>query len=248
MRILTSRNTCLQAKKTSCFQSYPIEIVALDHVKLEPSASGCQYALTITDHFSKFLILVPARDLTAKTTAELFLKHFAQPYGCPDWILTDQSPAFESKIFHEFCSLYGCRKVWTTAYHPQEKGLCERASQTIIGMLRSLLAEKRSYWPTLLPELIYLNNNTEHCSTGFTPFYLMCGQQGKLPSDLELIPEVLEPVIPKTNWECEHHHQIETTRQLVSLLRGGWRSITNVKEKRYNTDAWPTPLQVGDKV
>lgn len=223
----------------------PLELVALDHVKLEHSSTGFQYALTITDHYSKFLVVIPARDLTAKTTAELFIKHFVRLYGYPDQILTDQGPAFESQLFQELCSMYGCRKLRTTAYHPQGNGLCERANQTVIRMLRSLSAEKRTQWPSILPELTYLYNNTEHCSTGFTPFYLMFGRQGKLPKDLELAPEVDEPVTLQTDWVQEHQHRIETARQLVK------RRIETVherQERNYNADAKATPLKVGDKV
>lgn len=223
----------------------PLEIVALDHLKLESSPSGYQYALTITDHYSKFLVVVPARDLTAKTTAELFMKHFARPYGYPERILSDQGPAFESQLFHELCSLYGCKKMRTTAYHPQGNGLCERANQTIIGMLRSLSAARRAQWPTLLPELTYLYNNTEHCSTGFTPFYLMFGRQGKLPKDLELIPEATEPVNPQTNWVREHQRKIEMAREVVEKRMA---AAHQRQEKCYNADARAMPINLGDKV
>ncbi|XP_063809856.1 uncharacterized protein LOC135028570 [Pseudophryne corroboree] len=223
----------------------PLELVALDHVKLEPSPSGYQYALTMTDYYSKFLVVAPVRDLTAKTTAEVFLKNFARPYGYPDRILTDQGPAFESQLFQELCTLYGCRKLRTTAYHPQCNGLCERANQTVINMLRSLSAEKRSQWPTLLPELAYLYNNTEHCSTGFTPYYLMFGRQGKLPKDLELTPVVTEPMIPQNDWVREHQHRIESAREIVNQRM---EAAHHRQEMGYNSNIHATPLQLGDCV
>lgn len=159
--------------------------------------------------------------------------------------MPDQGPAFESPLFHELCSLYGCRKLKTTAYHPQGNGLCERANRTIIGMLRSLSIEKRSQWPTLLPELVYLYNNTEHCSTGFTPFYLMFGRQGKLPKDLELTPVEPGPKAPQNDWVQEYHHRIEAAREVVERRMG---AAHQRQEKSYNTGIRPKPLQVGDAV
>ncbi|XP_075131928.1 uncharacterized protein LOC142204512 [Leptodactylus fuscus] len=50
----------------------------------------------------------------------------------------EQRPAFESELFQEFCNLYGCQKIRTTAYHPQGNGLCEKANQIIINMLRTV--------------------------------------------------------------------------------------------------------------
>ncbi|XP_040210456.1 lymphocyte antigen 86 [Rana temporaria] len=161
----------------------PLEIVAIDHVKLEPSRSGYTYAMTIIDHYTKFVVAVPVKDLTAKTTADAFWKHFLLPYGCPERILTDQGSAFESQLFKELCTLHNCQKIRTTAYHPQGNGLCEKMNQTLIEMLRAVPPATISDWPTLLPQLMYTYNNTIHCSTGYTPYYLMFGRQGKLPAD-----------------------------------------------------------------
>lgn len=130
----------------------PLEIVAIDHVKLEPSRSAYTYAMTIIDHYTKFVVAVPVKDLMAKTTANVFWKNFLLPYGWPEKILTDQGSAFESQLFHELCSLHNCQKNRTTAYHPQGNGLCEKMNQTVIEMLRAVPPPKRTEWPTLLPQ------------------------------------------------------------------------------------------------
>lgn len=72
----------------------PLELVTLDHVKMEPSHTGYTYALTIIDHYTKFAVALPVKDLTARTTAEVFWRSFVRPYGFPSRILTDQGPAF----------------------------------------------------------------------------------------------------------------------------------------------------------
>ncbi|CAJ0940530.1 unnamed protein product [Ranitomeya imitator] len=70
----------------------PLELVAIDHVKLIPSRSGYVYALTIVDHKSCFLVVVPVKDLTAKTAAKTFQMYFCRPHGYPEQVLTDQVP------------------------------------------------------------------------------------------------------------------------------------------------------------
>ncbi|XP_056388372.1 uncharacterized protein LOC130283193 [Hyla sarda] len=62
----------------------PNQIVAYDHVKLTPTRSGYCYALTMVDHYSKWVVVVPVKDLTAKTAAQLFYSHWIQPLGCPE--------------------------------------------------------------------------------------------------------------------------------------------------------------------
>ena len=133
----------------------PLEIVAIDHVKLDPSRLRYTYSMTVIDPNTKFVVAVLIKDLTAKTTANVFWKNFLLPYGCPEKILKDQGSAFKTQLFQELCSLHNCQKIRTTAYHPQRNGLCEKMNQTLIEMLRAVLPATRSDWPTLLPQLMY---------------------------------------------------------------------------------------------
>ncbi|XP_073510768.1 uncharacterized protein [Phyllobates terribilis] len=68
-------------------------------------------------------------------------------------------PAFEAEVFQEFCTLYGCRKIRTTPYHPQTNGLCEKMNQVVIDLLKTLPLEERSLWPEKLPDLVDLYNH-----------------------------------------------------------------------------------------
>lgn len=225
----------------------PLEIVAIDHVKLEPSRTGYTYAMTIIDHYTKFVVAIPVKDQTAKTTAANFWKSFMLPYGCPEKILTDRGPAFESQLFQELCTLYNCQKLRTTAYHPQGNGLCEKMNQTLIEMLRTVPPAKRADWPTLLPELVYMYNNTIHCSTGYTPYFLMFGRQGKLPSDIALnvqVPDTINP-LPQTDWVNDHQRRLADAREIVDARM---EKARQKQQDDYNLHARALPFQIGDKV
>lgn len=82
-------------------------------------------------------------------------------------------------------------------------------------MLRSLSENKCSQWPTYLPELVYLYNNTDPFFTGFTPFYMMFGRQGKLPKDLELTPIPAKPVTTNTDWVRERQQRIKMAQAVA---------------------------------
>ena len=56
-------------------------------------------------------------------------------------LLSDQGPAFLSKIMFELYNLLGIKKVSTTTYHPQTDGLVEHYNHTLIDML-----SKKVHW------------------------------------------------------------------------------------------------------
>ncbi|XP_063785579.1 uncharacterized protein LOC134933980 [Pseudophryne corroboree] len=224
----------------------PLELVSLDHVKMEPSRTGYTHVLTIVDHYTKFAVALPVRDLTARTTAEIFWRAFVRPYGFPQKILSDQGPSFESQLFKELCALYGCDKLRTTPYHPQGNGACERLNQTLIHMLRAFPPAQRSEWPTLLAELTFIYNHTCHTSTGYSPYYLLFGRPGKLPADLQLhLPDTETQVQLQTPWVREHQRRLHEASILVDQRL---KAMHERQRRDYDRNAQACPLPVGSIV
>ena len=115
--------------------SYPLELVCMDYLTLEPCKGGIQNILVITDHFSKFSVAVPTRNQTSKTTADALFHNFIVPYGIPTTIHSDQGANFTSKLIQDLCFLTGISKSRTTPYHPMDSGITERFHRTLISML-----------------------------------------------------------------------------------------------------------------
>ncbi|KAG5265227.1 hypothetical protein AALO_G00262840 [Alosa alosa] len=85
--------------------------------------------LVAIDLFSRYAFAVLTRDQTAETAARVLWREVFQRYGCPEKLLSDQGPAFESLLLRQLCTLYGCKKIRTTPYRPQGNGACERWNQ-----------------------------------------------------------------------------------------------------------------------
>ena len=60
-------------------------------------------------------------------------------------------------------------------YHPQINGLVERLHQTIMHLNGKLGEDKKADWPSLLAEIVHVNNATQSAVTGYSPHYLMLG-------------------------------------------------------------------------
>ena len=121
-------------------------------------------------------------------------------YGLPKKILMDQGQNFESQLVADLCELMGTQKVWTSPYHLQTNGQCERFNSTLINMLGTLPKKKKSEWKNHIAALVHAYNCTQNSATGFSPYFLMFGRQPHLPINvtLGLAPQTItEPNTPK---------------------------------------------------
>jgi transposase InsO family protein len=176
--------TNMRAPLTSITSTQPLEIVCMDFLTLEVSKGGIQNILVITDHFTRYAVAVPTRNMTAHTTAEVFFNNFVVHYGFPQRIHTDQGANFESRLIRELCSVAGISKSHTTPYHPMGNGLCERFNRTLLGMLGTLENEEKRDWKAHVAPLVHAYNCTRQESTGRSPYFLIFGREPRLPVDL----------------------------------------------------------------
>jgi hypothetical protein len=75
-------------------------------------------------------------------------------------------------------------KVQTTSYHARGNGDCERSNKDVAIILKKLIQENYSSWPTKLTYVSFAINTAVHASTGFSPAKLQFGRELRTPSDL----------------------------------------------------------------
>ena len=97
-----------------------------------------------------------------------------------------QGRTFESSIISQVCKLLGIRKSRTTPYHPQSDGLVERFNRTLLDMLATAVSNQPFEWEQHLRRLCHAYNTSVHPTIGFSPFFLMFGQQARMPVDVML--------------------------------------------------------------
>ena len=60
----------------------------------------------------------------------------------------------------DLCELMGMQKIWTSPYHLQTNGQCERFNSALINMLGTLPKEKKSEWKNHIGTLVHAYNCT----------------------------------------------------------------------------------------
>lgn len=167
--------------------TYPFEIMSIDtNGGFGGSRSTKKYLHLLVDHFTRYAYILTSKNQTANDFIKLTTKVLES--NNIDIILTDQYPGINSKEFKQFLKNEDIKMIFTAVDAPFSNGLNERLNQTLVNKIRCKINENRNTkaWTTVAQECVKKYNETEHTVTGFTPKYLMEGENVNiLPHELK---------------------------------------------------------------
>ena len=224
--------------------SRPFECVALDLVHYQQPSKGCHYVLSIIDHFTRFLLLVPIADKQATTVARNLVDRVIAVFGVMSTILTDQGREFDNSLLHELQTVFGYRKTRTCAYHPQANAVVERVHRQLHTMLAMYSNITQDDWAEHLALIQLAHNTAFHKTISQTPHYLLFGRQAVLPIDIIMgVPPQNVPQAP-----LEFTKQTSANLQLAyELARRTMSEKVQADSDRNSTLSFPR-FKVGDRV
>ena len=93
----------------------PLELVHLDYTSIEftmelNKSPVVKNVLMITDHFTRYALVIVMKDQTAKTVTKVFYECFIAVFGAPAKLLSDRGGNFTSTLVEELCATFGIRK------------------------------------------------------------------------------------------------------------------------------------------
>ena len=154
----------------------PKDLICLDFTKIDPSRTGKENVLIMTDAFSEFSVAVVTPNQRALTVAKVLVDKWFHVYGVPSCIHSDQEKSFDNDIIWSLCKMYGVEQSFTCPYNPRGHAQCERFNQTLFDLLHTLSKEQKADWPVYIPSLVFAYNATQHSTTGCQPNQLMFGR------------------------------------------------------------------------
>ena len=160
----------------------PFEKVAIDLIGplSPPTSKGNRWILTLVDFSTRYPEAVALAKTDTETVAEALLSIFSR-VGFPTEILSDNGPQFVSNVMNEVSRLASMRQIYSSPYHPQANGLCEKFNGTLKRMLRRMSAERPSDWDRYLEPLLFAYREAPQESTHFSPFELLYGRTVRGP-------------------------------------------------------------------
>lgn len=207
------------------------------------SSSGNIGIIIVLDHLSKFHFLEPIKKFTSNIIVEFLEKRIFHIFGVPESITTDNGVQFKSNLFENFLKSYDVFHNFTAFYSPQANA-SERVNRSVIAAIRAYIKPSQKNWDENLSAISCAMRSSAHVSTGFSPYFLLFGQNMllngnsyKLLRQLQLLED------PYTNLKtCE---KLELVRQKA---QENIRKSYEKNVKTYNLRTRPISFEPGQIV
>jgi transposase InsO family protein len=228
-----------QARMVQYHPRRRFEIVACDVLEIKPaSLNGNSKVLVIGDCFTRFIAAVPIPNERAETLAKVLLDHWILLYGPPEKLLSDRGPSFMSSVLREVLDVVGCRKIYTSAFHPQTDGMIERFNRTLCeDLAKMVLHDER--WDELIRLACFQYNTSVHSCTGISPYRAMYGR------DPFGLPDA-------ARWgETDDKIELDVAAELRLIYDALYKTAVRARgaaAKAYDKAVKETPYDVGDRV
>ncbi|XP_059226675.1 uncharacterized protein K02A2.6-like, partial [Stomoxys calcitrans] len=140
------------------------------------SRNGNIGIFVVLDHFTKYPFVRPIRKFTAGEIYEFLETQIFNTFGVPEFVVTDNGSQFKSILFSNLMSKYGIKHIFTAVYSPQSNS-AERLNRSILAGIRSYLKCDQRDWDNHLGDMAVALRSMVHTSIGFSPFYVLFGNQ-----------------------------------------------------------------------
>ncbi|CDH60631.1 hypothetical protein RO3G_11541 [Lichtheimia corymbifera JMRC:FSU:9682] len=144
-------------------------------------------------------------------------------------ILTDRGSNFMSKVLAEYLGRLKVKHKLTSAFHPRTNAKAERTNGILKQMIRKYVHGEIHLWDEFIQPALFSCRIRKHRTTGFSPFFLVYGQEPQLPGD-HLRPFVLSPLDDSdTTLEQAAQGRVPAVREL--------RKVRAIAEQRLKDNA-----------
>lgn len=158
----------------------PFQIMSIDTVGgFKGARSNKSYLHILIDHFTRYVWVLSSSTQSAENFIRLITPIANNKI---DTLLADQYTGINSNHLKNFLKNKNIKLILTAVNSAQSNGLNERVNQTLVNRLRCAFNEndENRAWSTLINETVEKYNDTPHSSTGFTPNFLLYGNQKEI--------------------------------------------------------------------
>ena len=171
--------------------------VGVDVLQLPLSCQGNQYAVVFMNYLTMWPEVFAVPHHTALTIARLLVEQVISQHGVLSQLLSDCGSAFLSNLVQELGVVMGMKKVNTIAYHPDR--WVDQTIQSYFDRHAGKNHRQRGIqdWDTRLLYVLFAYRCSMQSSTIESPFFLLYGQDPKLPTETTLTARIPRAEVDK---------------------------------------------------
>ena len=152
----------------------PWEVVQVDTLELGRNRSGRFHCVLVCiDTFTKWVEVQPLERHDAQSVATAFVAMCCR-WGAPRLVRSDNGTEFRNALVTAVYKAFGVEVAYGAVRHPQSQGAAERFNQTLLTLIRKLLAESDD-WQLDLELLLYYYRVRPQSVTKLSPMGAMSG-------------------------------------------------------------------------
>jgi hypothetical protein len=210
-----------------------LDVVSLDVIGPLPVTNrGSKYLLPFVDHFTRFCDAIPIARQDTETIVRAFVTKIITQFGVPKKLLTDIGVNFTSALIKETRKLLKIQKLQTSSYHPQANGICEKRHKLLVDMLSHFVRKDAKNWDEYVPYAVMAYRAMPHCSTKYSPYYLIFSRDMRLPIEDDWKPQLNNVYLGDNVYE-EHVKLLVERLHEASKAAGQQSKLSHETAKRY---------------
>jgi transposase InsO family protein len=195
---------------------------------VQNSARNNNHAFVAVDACTRYKIAAASNRGRSEEAGNFLLHNLILKYGPMKELVSDNGPENIGPEVLALCQLYNIQHTFTSSRMPQSNGLVEIANGSVTECIRTLVKRDHTNWDILLDHVVLALNTAVHDVTGFSPHFLVFGQEANAHALLPLTDKL--PVNDSHSWEDAH-----AARQIAIKIANERTERRNRRsEDRYN--------------
>jgi hypothetical protein len=141
------------------------------------SSKGHRFKLVDVDYFTKWIEVVPLKNMTHKEVIEFITEHIIHRFGILQTLTTDQDTSFVSSQVREFIESCKIRLLNSSSYYAQVNGETESSNKTLIKLIKKEIEDNPRRCHVVLSEALWAHRISRHSTIKVTSFELVYGEE-----------------------------------------------------------------------
>jgi hypothetical protein len=154
------------------FRGWDLDFIGEVHLS---SMKGHHFVLVATDYFTKWVEVMPLRNMRHWELMSFMMEHIVYRFGIPQTLMIDQGVAFMSHQFKEFVVSLRIKLLNLSPYYAQANGQAEASNKTLIRLIKKKIEEKPRRWHEVLYPALWAYRISQHGATKLMTFELLYG-------------------------------------------------------------------------